>query len=979
MPVTTTLNVDRTDDNAGASACTGAANDCSLRGAIIKANADVTANSFVINLQASTTYNLTIANATQENAAATGDLDITTTLHSVTVAGGGPSTIINAAGLTSGNMRDRAFQITGATVNASFQDLTIENGTAADDGTNAMSTNPTAQNANRAGGCILNNGGSVTLSNVVLQSCHVVGKGDDTVNVFQSLEARGGGLASLGSTGNVNITGSTFTGNTAVGGNAGSFNNGNGASVKGGSVYFEGGTLNIDGSRIENSTATGGTGSNVSQNGMENGGFGGMAQGGGVWVGGGTTIINNTTFENTAANAGSSGTGGNGSEPGVEANGGGLYCLGNVTVSNSTFHLASAKGGNTGNTFGTTCVGGHTSGDAGAARGGAIYVETNFSVASSSLTIDTSTFNGNSATGGNGGNGGQTDGGLNCGANGAGGLAYGGAITNGGAATLNIKHSTISGNNAQAGNTGVAQSGSTKPPRDAAEGTGGGIRVGSGAVTIENTIIGGNTAANGTGNNPSAFTPGPDVDGTVTSNGHNLLQNTAEASGFTGTGEITGVSPNLAALADNQGPTKTMALNPGSPAIDAGVAAGATTDQRGLLRAYDDPGTVNAATSDGTDIGAFELQPLCSLTCPTNTSVSNDPNQCGANVSFTIPSGDACGTITCDHNPGDFFAVGSTNVKCTSSAGPSCTFTVTVNDTQPPTITAPPDANYQCASQVPPADPSQATASDNCGAPTVTVSESSSGAGSPSSPLIITRTYKATDSAGLTASATQTITVIDNTPPSISCPANIVVDAVSGTCAAPVTFTVGGSDNCSVPTIITGRASGSSFSVGVTTVIATATDAAGNSNTCSFTVTVKDINPPVITLNGQTIALWPPNHKYTTVKVTDFVTSVSDLCDPSVNINSVRIAQVTSDEPDNSGGDGNTTHDIVIAGDCKSVQLRSERMGGSNGRVYTITFKVTDSSGNSSTATAKVVVDHSQNGSGAVDDGPHYTVVSGCP
>jgi hypothetical protein len=54
-------------------------------------------------------------------------------------------------------------------------------------------------------------------------------------------------------------------------------------------------------------------------------------------------------------------------------------------------------------------------------------------------------------------------------------------------------------------------------------------------------------------------------------------------------------------------------------------------------------------------------------------------------------------------------------------------------------------------------------------------------------------------------------------------------------------------------------------------------------------------------------------------------------------------------------------------------------MGGSNGRVYTITFKVTDASGNSSTATARVIVDHSQNGSAAVDEGPHYTVTSLCP
>src|ERR1043165_1148559 len=77
MPVTTTLNVDRTDDIAAASACTGAANDCSLRGAIVKANADLTANSFVINLQASTPYTLALANAPEEKAPATGDLDIT--------------------------------------------------------------------------------------------------------------------------------------------------------------------------------------------------------------------------------------------------------------------------------------------------------------------------------------------------------------------------------------------------------------------------------------------------------------------------------------------------------------------------------------------------------------------------------------------------------------------------------------------------------------------------------------------------------------------------------------------------------------------------------------------------------------------------------------------------------------------------------------------------------------------------------------
>jgi hypothetical protein len=194
-----------------------------------------------------------------------------------------------------------------------------------------------------------------------------------------------------------------------------------------------------------------------------------------------------------------------------------------------------------------------------------------------------------------------------------------------------------------------------------------------------------------------------------------------------------------------------------------------------------------------------------------------------------------------------------------------------------------------------------------------------------------------------------------------------------------VNFTVSGSDNCGVPTIVSSPASGSVFPVGTTTVTATATDAAGNTKSCTFNVTVKDVTPPVITPNGQTITLWPPNHQYETIQVSDLVASASDLCDPSVNLSSVVIAKVTSDEPENSPGDGNTLNDIVIAANCKSVQLRSERKGNGDGRVYTITFKVTDSSGNSSTVTAKVTVPKSQNGSSAVDSGVQYTVLGSCP
>ncbi|HKB68152.1 MAG TPA: choice-of-anchor Q domain-containing protein [Pyrinomonadaceae bacterium] len=828
LPLTTTFTVDRTDDTAAATACTPADNDCSLRGAIIAANADVSADPVIINLEPATTYNLTLTNATQENAAATGDLDITTSLHSVTIVGGGSSgpnaTIIDAAGLTSGNMRDRVFQVTGSGVTFVLQDLAIQNGQAADDGASGASTNPAAQNSTRAGGGILNGagidvngitvngGGSITLTNVVVGMCQVLGKGDSIINQHTTLDAWGGGLASLGATGIVIVTNSTFTGNTAAGGDGGNFNNGAGSNARGGSIYSEGGTLNIDGSRIDNSAANGGNGGNQDQNGQTNASFGGTAQGGGVWVGSGTATINNTTFENTTANGGDSGTGGNGSEPAGPADGGGLYSLGTATVTNSTFHLAGATGGRSGDTFGSTCLGGHTSLEGGGARGGAIFAD------GGSLIINTATFANNFAIGGDGGNGGQTNGGLNCGAHGKGGFAYGGAIANNNAAAVNIKHGTISGNNAQAGNTGVNQGGANKPPQLVAEGAGGGIRVGPASVTLENTIIAGNTAANGLGDTTGAPTPGPNVDGTITSNGHNLLGVATEATGFTGIGDLTGTNPMLAALADNSGPTQTMALSPGSPAIDAGVAAGDSFDQRGRPRTFDDPGVVNAATSDGTDIGAFELQPLCSLTCPGDISVPNDTGLCEAIVDYAEPSGAGCGRVTCDHPSGSLFPVGETTVICTSSVGPTCSFKVTVSDTEAPTIT----------------------------------------------------------------------------------------------------------------------------------------------------------------LNGDVITLWPPDHKYDTVQVSDLVASASDKCDAGVGLSSVFISQVTSDEVENGNGDGNTLKDIVIAPDCKSVQLRSERSGSGNGRVYTITFKVVDAAGNVATATAKVTVAKSQNGSAAVDDGPHYTVVGGC-
>jgi hypothetical protein len=108
--------------------------------------------------------------------------------------------------------------------------------------------------------------------------------------------------------------------------------------------------------------------------------------------------------------------------------------------------------------------------------------------------------------------------------------------------------------------------------------------------------------------------------------------------------------------------------------------------------------------------------------------------------------------------------------------------------------------------------------------------------------------------------------------------------------------------------------------------------------------------------------------------VADLVASAVDVCDASVTLSSVVIAKVTSDE--GSIGD----NDIVIAADCKSVQLRADRNGNGNGRVYTITFRVRDAVGNTFTLLRQVTVPHDQGGgNNAVDSGVAYTVNSVCP
>jgi hypothetical protein len=167
---------------------------------------------------------------------------------------------------------------------------------------------------------------------------------------------------------------------------------------------------------------------------------------------------------------------------------------------------------------------------------------------------------------------------------------------------------------------------------------------------------------------------------------------------------------------------------------------------------------------------------------------------------------------------------------------------IAVVDNVPPVISCPADTTVSATSSSTPVT-FTATATDNVDAnPTVTCTPAS-GSGFPVGTTTVTVT--ATDAAGNGSQCSFTVTVVDDTDPVISCPADKRVSAASS--STLVTYTATATDNMDENPVVTCTpASGSGFPVGTTTVTVTATDESGNGSQCSFTVTVVDDTAPVI-------------------------------------------------------------------------------------------------------------------------------------
>ena len=273
------------------------------------------------------------------------------------------------------------------------------------------------------------------------------------------------------------------------------------------------------------------------------------------------------------------------------------------------------------------------------------------------------------------------------------------------------------------------------------------------------------------------------------------------------------------------------------------------------------------------------------ITCNTNRIV-----ECTGTWTFDTPTvSDACDTnvlltildTTTNNNCGVTFtttrtwlatdACGNTNI---------CSQTIDVVDTTAPTITCNTNRIVECTDAWTFDTPTFSDACDTNVSLTILGTTTNNHC---SVTFTATRTWLATDACGNTNSCSQTIDVVDTTAPVIACSSNIVVEC-TGPAGTPVSFTLTATDACDTNILIYSvPPSGTAFTLGTNVINSFAVDSCGNTNTCSFTVTIIDTTPPTISCPPNIIAAEQPRDSGGAL-ITYATPVIGDICDGALSL-----------------------------------------------------------------------------------------------
>ena len=418
---------------------------------------------------------------------------------------------------------------------------------------------------------------------------------------------------------------------------------------------------------------------------------------------------------------------------------------------------------------------------------------------------------------------------------------------------------------------------------------GGGLFVASGSLTMTYSRIVNNTAPTGKGaaqtggtatainnwwgtNAPAALMSGP-----VAYTPWLQLNHTASPSTIAVGSSATLTASFLTNSAGTAIPVANLGVLIGLPITFGGAVKGTisgaqtTIQASGTATATFNAGIAPAAGSAKATVDNATAIAAITVVCPTiNGAVSGGGTICAGdstNVTVTITGGFPPYTVTLNNGGGTktnaspltfTLSPGGTTTYAVSSATDSNGCAVTMSGSATVTVSAiptPPTIGLSPTNPCPnqPGPQALGPAGAATYAWTITNGTITSAANlktisyTPGASGNVGLTLRISNASGCTASSSTNVPIlVDTIAPTIHCPTNITL-TTTGNCPAIVSFSISATDNCNLTNLVVTPGTGSSFPVGTNLVNALAQDAAGNSNTCSFTVTVLAGAPPNLT------------------------------------------------------------------------------------------------------------------------------------